>query len=229
MSNICSDPAENIDAKGRFQAQCRALPNCRRGGDKFNVSQSDSELEVHLSTAPGPCILSELAIVAARFDCKLLQIELDQGAHPIQPMLSFRVRGDVDAALARAHEVAAGMRESGLDPIRTKIEADLTSISVETACYAEAHYKIRALTSAWPKLIDLAARHGAHLSRNAWSRQSQTEWRFLTLRERNLSRARGRFAAFAEKLHESGWHVERTHQEAVLYDDNLNLDHGWLT
>ncbi|WP_146151944.1 hypothetical protein [Ahniella affigens] len=189
--------------------------------------------ETHLTVRLPPGQQDRLRTLASAFDCKLLLIELERGTFPVQPMLSWRQAGDLGETLRHAASLSQRLNDAGFEVVRVKIEVDLARIGIQPACYAEAHFKIRARPADWPRLSALSTAHGAHLSRNAWSRDTtsrddHSERRFVTLRHTDPRQAGAHFVAFETVLAGDGWEIESRTFEAVLFDDNLRLDEGWL-
>lgn len=185
-------------------------------------------LEIHLTVAVSPNQEAALQRIAAEHACKPLWIELPGGVHHSQPMLSWRQTDSLAKAQERARMISDSLEAAGLPVIRTKIEADLASISNEPACYFECHFKIELNKTDMPRLSHFASAHGAHLSRNAWASKTGSEQRFLTLRHNSLAGAVEKFAKLGSALSGAGWKTVAAHAEAILYDDRLELDQGWL-
>lgn len=226
-SAYCLDHAGIVDEQGPIRAQSYGKA-INRFSAITTVAIPNSQKEIHLTVRLRPEQRDAVLAIARDFGCKVLMIELARGDYPIQPMLSWRQTTDLEAALNHAKSVSRALKQADIEVIRIKIEADLAEIGLTPARYAEAHFKLRAQADAWPALTKLCADHGAHLSRNAWSTDASGERRFATIRETEPRSAASAFAWFQSVLTAAGWQIESCHQEAVLYDDNLSLDQGWL-
>lgn len=196
----------------------------------------EGDFETHLTVAADRA--GALRRFAAAHGFKCLQIELARGARPLQPMLSWRGRGDLTQQRERAAAVAAQLRAAGLAPLRIKIEAAPGNRGVPrddagavAGRYFESHIKL--LLPAGADLAALAARlggHGAHLSRNALrTRADGLDERFATQRSGGgLDRARAGLRALLAELDAMGLRRAGVETEYVVYDDNLAVDDGWI-
>lgn len=183
--------------------------------------------EVHLTVELGGTDPDVLAAFARLHHCGFLHVLLDTGAHPSQPMLSWRQAAGIDTALKRAAALGQALEQQGMRLLRTKIEAkaDLAA----AAQYFEAHFKVEFDDGKASELQPLARELGVHLSRSAFTRSAGKEQRFLTARQGTFARALESFETVETTLASRGWRVLSVHREAVLYDSNLSLDEGWTT
>ncbi|MGE0791860.1 MAG: hypothetical protein AB7S26_39670 [Sandaracinaceae bacterium] len=148
---------------------------------------------------------------------KCARIELSSGRFPSQRMLTVHVRDEPlgsARALARQYPVR-----------RIKIEAPLSALG---GLYIEHHVKV--LAQDLVALRELAAEHGAHMSRNP-RRILDGGWeeRYLTRRFGSgdvLAEAR-ELERLRESLTQQGFEIAKIEREKVLFDDNLSLDAGW--
>jgi hypothetical protein len=164
---------------------------------------------------------------------KALLIELSRGACIQQPMFGRVVHHhSLAQALAAARDYANQMQEAGFVAKRLKIEvpcenASLPGITADNgfAPYFEWHGKLVYENTA--ALENICEAHKAHLSANALKGEAAT--RFVTLREYASAQV---FAARVESLimalHSGGWQIRKQESEYCVYDNNLQLDKGWL-
>ncbi|MGI8336555.1 hypothetical protein ACRYCC_41995 [Actinomadura scrupuli] len=179
---------------------------------------------------------------AASRGLKFSHIVLDRGRVVSQPMLTLRGTATLDLAGAAARELAAALGTAGYDVARTKIEMTPWSAGVpatdgEAAVlgagfYFEHHIKL-ALTPGTETgtLAALAARHGAHVSRNARRiRQDGVQERFVTQRCRmaGTATAQRRLRELTAALLGRHHTIVGVEQEFVVFDSDASLDHGWI-
>jgi hypothetical protein len=171
--------------------------------------------EVHLTVASR----AGLAEACAALSLKLLDLELDQGAHPVQPMVTFSVDHDaVAGAVAAAALTSRDLGARGVQVVRTKIEVPLAA--ARDALYCEHHVEVVDDV----RVAAVCAAHGAHLARIA-RRGGHT--RFATLRSAAVVDAAARAAAFVDALGAAGVVVVDVVAEAVVVDTARELDRGW--
>jgi len=195
------------------------------GGPRVMINLQQQE--VHVTVELRGNEPAALADFARTHECRFLHVLLDAGAHPSQPMLSWRQPAGLDAALKRAAVLGRALEEHGMRLLRIKVEGRPEE---ETeARYYEAHVKVELERGRAPELAALAEELGAHLSRNACSRTSGKEQRFITSRRGSLIDALAAFEHLENALVSRGWRVLSVEREAVLYDNNIDLDAGWST
>lgn len=188
----------------------------------------EDRLEVHLTIDLNGRPPTRLIELARELGFKFLHIMLENGLHASQPMLTWRSQGDLVSTLNRADEVAGLVRQIGFVSTRTKIEADFSARETIATKYFEAHFKVELRSDDLDELAQFSQTHGAHLSRNAFSRDGDHELRFLTVRDFSRPVARQKFESVRSALLQSqGWRVRSSHFESVLHDSNLSLDEGW--
>lgn len=198
-------------------------------------------LETHLTIAAGPTTpvdFDALDAFARRHAMKCLHIVLPRGAHPSQPMLTWRAHGTLRAALARAAEAAGALREIGFDVCRTKIEASPRNAGVPphddggAGRYFESHVKLRLpATADLAPLAAIATRHQSHLSQNARRVHGDgVAERFVTQRVAGAGsvRAVDEARTLADTLAAHGYTIVDVDTEYVVYDSNLAVDAGWI-
>jgi hypothetical protein len=198
------------------------------------------DFEVHL-TARAPDAGPFAEWCAAR-GLKCLRIVLARGAHPDQPMATWRRRHTSFAAvLTEAEVLAAEARVAGFDIDRVKIEAspwnadvpvsDSDAQSQNPGHYFEQHIKLR--RERHREMTQLEAtceQHQGHLSRNAFRQDGEFEERFVTIRHYGVGRvtAEERLSTLVIALKALDETILETETEYCLYDSRIQLDDGWL-
>lgn len=163
---------------------------------------------------------------------KPLLIELAQGEHMQQPMLSKVVyTGSTAEAVKLANAETQQMADAGYVIRRIKIEIpaiDAHLLANELFAYEryyEWHGKVDYIYK--DELIQLCMEHKAHLSTNAL--KYATDKRFVTLREYgNIGEFHKRIAALRQSLNKGGWTFSKQQAEYCVYDNNVQIDKGWL-
>ncbi|MEU2516458.1 hypothetical protein [Streptomyces syringium] len=180
---------------------------------------------------------------AAAHGMAFVDIVLDRGRTPHQPMLTLRESGALPAVREAVEAAGRRLRAAGFDVARTKIEAspwadgvpdtDEAATALGARYYFEHHVKLLltpgADTSAPARL---AGAHTAHLSRNARRlRADGRAERFVTQRCRLVGRrtAGARLDALVAELRRSGHEVASVEREFVVHDSDESLDEGWIT
>lgn len=202
------------------------------------------DLETHLTVATHQANASDaLRRFADLHGLKYLHIMLDRGQTVSQPMLTRHARGGLSNELSIARDLARKLDTAGFAVTRIKVEAapfnqdvpqtdgDVTGL--EGNLYFEHHVKLLVgrdtdLTT----LTQLASRHQAHLSRNALRvREDGQLERFVTQRCWSVGRATAeqRLDALRQELVSAGWMIVDIEAEFVIYDNNLEVDAGWIT
>lgn len=201
------------------------------------------DLETHLTVAAQSAAAGDALLRFANLHgLKYLHIVLDRGQTVSQPMLTRGGRGVLSGELSIARDLARQLDEAGLAVTRIKIEAapfnqDVPQTDVDAAglpghYYFEHHVKLLVGPHAHlAELTQLAAQHQAHLSRNALRvrHDGQLE-RFVTQRCWSVGRATAeqRLEALRQELVGTGWMIIDIEAEFVVYDNNLEVDAGWI-
>lgn len=173
---------------------------------------------------------------------KFLHILLDRGEFTSQPMLTRGGRGFLSDELLVAARTSRELEAAGFRVMRVKVEAapsneDVPQTSADAAAqprerYFEHHVKLLLPSNAdLTALTALAETHSAHLSRNIRRRRDDgLHERFVTQRCRFLGKldASERLNALLDGIHSTGHAVLEIEQEYVVYDNNLDLDAGWI-
>ena len=202
----------------------------------------DGQFETHVTArADGPAGVEALRAWADRRSIKFHHIVLDRGRTPSQPMVTRQGTGTLTGQLAAAAELARELAGDGFAVGRVKVEAapgnrDIPATDAEAGRHAgryfEHHVKLALPADAdLGALAELAARHGARLSRNARRRRDDgTSERFVTQRCHGvgLATARRDFDALRATLAAAGYVAVKVEQEYVVSDSNLADDAGWL-
>jgi hypothetical protein len=194
--------------------------------------------ETHL-TVLGTSCNEQLAHWSMHRGWKFLHIVLERGAILTQPMMSYRSQGKLTEQLQIAAATAQDLQQMGCEVTRIKIEAALENNDIPRSniaaqafpnCYFEYHLKLL-LNGERSTLIDLVQPYGAHLSRNARRQRSdgQREY-FVTQRCLDVGSmaAQQRFQDLARVVASRGYSIIASHGEYVVYDNNIDLDRGWL-
>ncbi|MFD7026252.1 nucleotidyl transferase AbiEii/AbiGii toxin family protein [Promicromonospora sukumoe] len=199
----------------------------------------DGDLEIHITVSSWEA--DRLDTFAHSRGLKVSRIELDHGRTPVQPMLTFTLRGSLDDALARVARVRAELMGARIQPVRVKVEAapwnpdvPVTDDEAKPGLHFEHHVKLRLPGDDLGRLIEasrLARRHDARTSRNARRRRDDgsTE-RFVTQRCFDVGRttSRARLDALLKDLDSHDFEVLEVEEEYVVLDDNIRLDSGWM-
>lgn len=189
--------------------------------------------EIHITLTDLPVTrTAEFVTSCAAQNAKPMLIELEQGAFQRQPMLSKVVEDtSLNQALAHAHQLAGVLQQQLFTATRIKIEIPAADAAGYVqrggeGLYYEWHGKVHYRQP--EDLLVLCLAHQVHLSANAL--RNQAEVRFVTLRET------GTYAVFESRLQqlvralaEKGWPVIKQQAEYCIYDNNIQLDTGWLT
>jgi hypothetical protein len=189
--------------------------------------------EIHLT----PESLTEHSLAAfinfcTEHEAKPMLIELAQGEHTQQPMLSKIV---YSAEVERIFELTSGLSnallERQLPTKRLKIEVPSFHANLfehyhsASKTYFEWHGKIN--YDRREELLEICTQQKAHLSRN--SLKNEQDKRFITLREHGSKPTfEQRISALAHALVHGGWHLAKQQSEYCIYDSNELLDKGWL-
>ncbi|WP_144119135.1 nucleotidyl transferase AbiEii/AbiGii toxin family protein [Catellatospora sichuanensis] len=200
------------------------------------------DFEIHLTVHDYGS--SRLAEFAARHGLKYVHVVLDRGITRSQPMLTLAGTGSLADQHSLAGNWAKQLRDVGLHPARTKIEAapwctgvpatDAEAAAEPAGRYFEHHVKLLLPAEDVAALLAVAAvgeQHGARLSRNARRvRADGRQERFLTQRCHGVGRESARYLLdrLVAALREASWEIASVEQEYVVYDDHLSLDADWL-
>ena len=179
---------------------------------------------------------------AANHDLKFTHIVLSRGATPSQPMFTFHGDGRLDDQLKKAGRLAEELLQLGAVVNRIKVEVGLSHPLVPASedqitslgehNYFEFHIKLLLdANDDLSQLSRLADRHAAHLSKNAFRQRSDGyQERFLTQRSYRVGRAGAvrRFETLNTSLTGAKYEILEVEREFVVFDDNLDIDRGWM-
>ncbi|MEV0430555.1 nucleotidyl transferase AbiEii/AbiGii toxin family protein [Micromonospora sp. NPDC050495] len=200
------------------------------------------DFEIHITAHASQA--EKLSTFATQHGVKFVHIVLDRGAYVSQPMLTLTGRGTLADQHAAVQRWRRELREAGIYPCRSKIEAAPWCAGVpksdEHAAvepggrYFEHHVKLLLPSTALADLMaltDLVAPHGARLSRNARRELADgAQERFVNQRCHGvgLATARQRLDELVETLRAAGHEPMTVEQEYVVFDSDLRHDQGWL-
>ncbi|MET7747671.1 nucleotidyl transferase AbiEii/AbiGii toxin family protein [Micromonospora sp. NPDC005367] len=200
------------------------------------------DFEIHITAHASQA--EKLWAFASEHGVKFVHIVLDRGAYSSQPMLTLGGRGTLTDQHAAVQRWQRELREAGIYPCRSKVEAAPWCVGVpqsdEQAAvepggrYFEHHVKLLLPSTVVADLValtDLVAPHGARLSRNARRELVDgAQERFVNQRCHGvgLATARRRLDELVETLRVAGHEPTTVEQEYVVFDSDLHHDHGWL-
>jgi len=225
-----------------------------------NVLQAHQEdlLEVHITVQVDNDSEEERfrTLCVSGLGEKCVAIQLPAGAkHARQPMLSYYHRGHIMSCLCEMYQrYGDRIGREGFHVTRLKVELQLSSdthvptdsimppnsdaVAQRFLCnYYEFHIKVRLLASqgidAQRRLLqEVGQRHHAHVSRNAFKKESSTgdEVRFLTLRMYGIARDKSfeLFNQCVEDVRKAGLDIASMQREYSVYDSNVSMDAGWM-
>lgn len=199
--------------------------------------------EAHVTVAPGSA--EEMRVFAASCDAlgvKCVRIVLPHGVASVQPMTASYHRGTLREVQDEVNDLARALVRAGFRVTRVKIEAHGRNADVprtrEEAMrlppqnYFEHHVKVVLPPGAsLDGVASVAARHDAHLSRNAnVVRSDGSEERFVTLRSYHVGRdeAEARFEALLDALEGLGFPLKNRLREYTVVDSDVAVDAGWM-
>lgn len=153
------------------------------------------------------------------------------GDYPVQPMLTFWIKGDVDSVTKIVKEIESDMKEKCIPLIRTKIEAMVHNINVPNIVteqhYFEFHFKTKiSSTKHWNQLINLITPSGVHLFYNPYSKTLNpiaTIRTYISLQDLEQT-----YSTIKELLEQNGFEISELEREYSVFDSNVHLDKNWL-
>lgn len=153
------------------------------------------------------------------------------GDYPVQPMLTFWLRGDTDSVTKTVNEVVADMTKKGMPILRIKIESmahnDGVPDTMHDEHYCEYHFKVKIESSKdWNRLVELLTPYGAHLFYNPYNKTMKP---IITIRRyTSLKDLEALYVSVNKMLTAYGFVTESPEREYSVYDSNVNLDKNWL-
>jgi hypothetical protein len=198
------------------------------------------EIETHITLAAEDVTLSpEFTQWIESHGLKYVQIVLDRGKTPTQPMFTRQSVGTLRSELNRANELVREIESYGYEVNRIKLEVppwnkDVPETSGHTgfARYFESHVKLLLPAEAdTQQLVAALEPHGARLSRNARRQRPDGQLeRFVTQRSYKVGRdsAHSSLLRLLETIRSFNFPILEVEEEYVIYDSNVSLDYGWL-
>lgn len=205
--------------------------------------------EMHITVKGGEVVdsaqrLEEFKEACADIGVKPLLIDMhnDMGKTIMLDCQTSSVHiGDNTSAITEVRRISEALRGKGFVPIREKVETvpwhpAAPSVvhanpSMPKDCYFEAHFNIVADDARMNQLRGAVGVLGAHLSRNAFKRISDTEFVMMA----TLRHYTGTYEAFKSKCDEFavelqgiGFDVPKTIIEFSVYDTNISHDGEWI-
>jgi len=190
--------------------------------------------EIHVSVDPDQYILLKQVCLDEKLN--YIWVKNDQGKNSSQLIITkWVMRGNNKSAIERALELANMLKLKGLKIVRTKVELELPDVdpdyNLKENEYWEFHIKVPIKNSQdYKTLEEISKPYHAVLSTLVQSKYIE----FLpisTLRYKsgNKSEALRKKAEWVEYLKQAGFHLtSKMHQELCIFDDNVQLDEGWL-
>lgn len=193
---------------------------------------SNYPFEAHLTVGPlSPWKEWDFIQICEELEAKPIFIELQRGQHWQQPMATKVLQAkDTAEAIIKCLPIAMRLNAKGYKVLRTKLEcpAQLAGSVFPAAGfdgYFEWHGRIRLEQSV--KLLEICARHGAHLSQNAL--RHDPDHRFVTLRTYLTQQDfQDKLAQLKAELLSAGFIFQKERAEYCVHDSNFRLDEGWL-
>lgn len=171
--------------------------------------------ELHLTVVGAS---GALEAFAASLGARRLRLELEEdGARQVEEMMTLRVP-DGASAVTVAEAFAARAVAFDVTVLRAKIEAPIDA--PVPALYLEHHVRVRLPRQSLPDLAAIAARHHAHLSRQARAREPEREERYLTVRFEPHEAAREADAldALVRALASASFAITKVERERIVLD-----------
>ncbi|PMR60013.1 hypothetical protein C1A38_16465 [Verrucosispora sp. ts21] len=206
------------------------------------MPEVSGDFEIHITAHVHQ--VEMLRTFASERGLKFVHIVLDRGACVSQPMLTLSGRGTLTEQRATVQRWEHELREVGIYPCRSKIEAAPWCVGVPqsnkqaaaepSGRYFEHHVKLLLPTTAVADLLaltELVAPHGARLSRNARRELADgAQERFVNQRCHGvgLVTARHQLDKLVDTLRAAGHEPIAVEQEYVVFDSALHHDRGWL-
>eukprot|EP01102_Stenamoeba_stenopodia_P010103 TRINITY_DN3005_c0_g1_i2.p1 TRINITY_DN3005_c0_g1~~TRINITY_DN3005_c0_g1_i2.p1 ORF type:complete len:237 (+),score=52.26 TRINITY_DN3005_c0_g1_i2:107-712(+) len=197
--------------------------------------------ESHI-TVKGTTEIERFKEVCSAIRAKAILIELDEGQTPEQLMSGRWHVGTFENVKNEVHEMALELQKAGFQVIRKKIEANASAKDVPITDaeaiesypptnYFEFHIKLfLPLQFDETRLRTIASTFGGHLSRSAFKRVTNGEYRFVTLRHYKVGRdtAFKKLETALDSLRSSGYEIESVQREYSVMDSNISVDAGWI-
>lgn len=166
--------------------------------------------------------------------CKPLAIELPNGDHTIQPMLSKVIDFDLmEDMKIYVRGLNNALKESGFKVSRSKIEIPLFEFNALREDYPlfkhkyfEYHTKVRFNDIDIKELEDYCKSKDSHLSRNYLRGEENT--RFITVRNySDMDDFLNRVDSLIKDM-PTKFKIIKHQYECCIFDNNIDLDKGWI-
>lgn len=191
--------------------------------------------EIHISVNPAQVAQLRLYCLFRKY--KPIFAAALYGDHPNQLMISKYKTGPAQMILEHAFEIANDMREYGLEVIRIKVEAMMSCKGVprgdkmpdNSQNYYEFHLKLMISSEEELSVLENALKkNDAHISYNTFKKELEP---LVTLRLYKVSYDQA--ISLKDKMildiEQAGFNCNGgMHSEYSVYDDNPELDAGWL-
>jgi NTP pyrophosphatase (non-canonical NTP hydrolase) len=197
--------------------------------------------EIHVTTKHGSVPAFRLACERIGVKPVLLDLHLRDGGVMKDMMTSSVFLGDNAGSLREAERIAAGLRESGYEVVRIKIETvpwhpaapsrKRPDSEMPKDCYFECHLNVICTPETEARLRGLACANAAHVSRNVFKRLGDGSFTLMvTLRSyAGTSEAfRERVDAFKGVLEAASFAAEKEIVEFSVYDTKVRHDGEWI-
>ena len=203
--------------------------------DEFILLKMEGLFEVHLITIPTKQTQLFGYITNLKND-KLIRPRPTcanslYGDCPIQPMLTFWIKGDINEVTNEVKLIEQDMISKQIPVIRTKIESMANNKGVPDQCkgsnYFEFHFKIDLKdTKEWNKLVEIITPYGGHLFYNPYSKTLNP---IVTIRRySSLTDLEETYSKLNSVLNSFGLNTHSLEKEYSVFDSNVNLDKNWL-
>ena len=180
--------------------------------------------------------------ICQNLNVKCVFIELPLGATRSQPMTASYHHGTLKDVLQQINQIAQNIVNADFEITRIKIEAmvsnqDIPISNIEAQKLPPSNYfefHVKAILSADENLEVLrkyCLQHKAHLSANAFKKLVDgKQQRFITMRVYGVGykSAQQRFDNLLLHLKAKGYKLSQQQREYTVYDNNSNLDAGWI-
>ena len=199
--------------------------------------------EAHITVkAVNAEIKRKFCLLCQKLAVKCVFIELPQGVTRSQMMTASYHHGAFKDVLQQINQIAEKIVNADFEITRIKIEAmvsnqDIPISNIEAQKLPPSNYfefHVKAILSADENLEVLrkyCLQHKAHLSANAFKKLVDgKQQRFITMRVYGVGykSAQQRFDNLLLHLKVQGYKLSQQQREYTVYDNNSNLDAGWI-
>jgi len=198
--------------------------------------------EAHITVSPLEAKqVSKFKELSQKLSVKTIEIALDRGSHPVQPMTSSVHKGKFEEVKQEVFDLAKKIASKKFQVTRVKIEAHPDNLGVpednsflkkhSEKNYFEYHLKILLVQEKTEELLKICEKHQVHLSNNAFKKiNPKLTEKFVTSRVYALGKkeAQEKFNLLKQDILKSKFEVLKEITEYCVYDDNVSLDDNWL-